>query len=158
MAGPLRRGAVREKGKRSAGAVLPPAVAAGVLLYQRDQSARYPLDFIRDEMASASVSTYTETLALTGPEELDALYDALEHMRVAGETEENGTLYLGAQPYVLKIELKDGGGRTFFYKQRSGGSAAAGILSRSGHPDCQVRRLDLSQLWQSVTGEYPKHP
>lgn len=148
---------MKRKGRWIAGAVLLLAAAAGLCLFQRDQSARYLLDFARDEVASASLSTYTETLALTGPEELDALYGALERMRVVGEAEKGGDLCLGARPYVLKIELKDGGGRTFFFEQRSGGSAATGILSRSGHPDCQVRRLDMARLWQSITGEYPKH-
>lgn len=147
---------MKRKGKRIAGAVLLLAVAVGVLLYQRDQSACYPLDFTRDEMASATVgANYTETLTLTEPEELDALYDALEHMRVVGEAEKDGALCLGAQAYILKIELKDGGGRTFTYEQRNAGGS--GILSRSGHPDCQVRRLDMRGLWQSVTGEYPGH-
>lgn len=146
------------KGKRIAGAILLLAAAAGLWLYQRDQNARYPLDFARDEVASASVSTYAETLTLTEPEELDALYGALKHMRVVGETKKDGTLYLGAQPYVLKIELRDGGNRTFFFEQRSGSSAGIGVLSRSGHPDYEVRRLNMAWLWQSITGEYPKGP
>lgn len=141
------------KGKRIAGVILLLAAAAGLWLYQRDQNARYPLDFERDEVASASVSTYAKTLTLTEPEEIDALYGALEHMRVVGETKKDGTLYLGAQPYVLKIELQDGGNRTFFFEQRSGGSEGGGILSRSGHPDYEVRRLNVAWLWRSITGE-----
>lgn len=110
---------MKRKGKWIAGAVLLLAMAAVVLLYQRDRSARYPLDFTRDELASATVgANYTETLTLTEPEELDALYEALERMRVVGEAERDEGALMGAQAYILKIELKDGGGRTFSYEQR----------------------------------------
>nr|WP_325298289.1 hypothetical protein [uncultured Dysosmobacter sp.] len=147
---------MKRKGKWIAGAVLLLAMAAVVLLYQRDRSARYPLDFTRDELASATVgANYTETLTLTEPEELDALYEALERMRVVGEAERDEGALMGAQAYILKIELKDGGGRTFSYEQRDAGGS--GVLSRGGHPDCQVRRLDMRGLWQSITGEYPGH-
>ena len=76
-------------------------------------------------------------------------------MRGGGEAERDAGALLGAQASILQIELTDGGGRTVSYEQRDAGGS--GVLSRGGHPDCQVRRLDMRGLWQSITGEYPGH-
>lgn len=50
-------------------------MAAGVFLYQRDRTARYPFDFARDEIVPAIISTPAERLTLSGPEEIEMAND-----------------------------------------------------------------------------------
>ena len=77
--------------------------------------------------------------------------------RGEGHAGEGNDIPLGNQVYILKFSLKEGGGRMFRYDQRSGGSGS-GTLSRSGYPTCEVRRLNLTELWRDLGGKYPSYP
>lgn len=55
---------------------------------------------------------------------------------------------LGGARYTLQIGLTDGRGRTF--------QAGGDVFSSNGHPAYTVRNLDLTELWRSITGAYPK--
>lgn len=142
---------MRKSGKVIAAAILLLALAAGVFLYQRDRTARYPFGFTRDEIVSAVISTPAERLTLRGPEEIDTLWKALTRMRIKGETETAGgerNLKLGGARYTLEIELTDDRSRTF--------QVNSDVFSSSGHPAYTVRNLDLTELWWSITGAYPE--
>ena len=102
-------------------------------------------------------SNIAATLTLSEPEDVSAVYASLEWMRVTGEPEHDNEIPLGNQVYILKFSLKEGGGRMFRYDQRSGGTGG-GTLFRSGHPACEVRRLNLLELWKDLSGDYPPHP
>lgn len=148
---------MRGKGKWIAGTILLLAVVVGGYLYQRDQHARYPLDFDLDQVETVTLSNVAATLTLTEPEDVSAVCGALERMRVTGEAEQDNDNLLGNQVYILRFSLKEEGGRMLRYDQRSGGSGG-GILSRSGYPDCEVRCLNLTELWKDLSGEYPPYP
>ena len=148
---------MRGKGKWIAGTILLLAVVVGRYLYQRDQNARHPLDFDLNQVETVTLSNIAATLTLTEPEDVSAVYGALERMRVTGEAEQDNDIPLGNQVYILKFSLKEGGGRMFRYDQRSGGTGG-GTLFRSGHPACEVRRLNLLELWKDLSGDYPPHP
>ena len=148
---------MRGRGKWIAGTILLLAVVVGGYLYQRDQHARYPLDFNLDQVETVTLSNVAATLTLTEPEDVSAVCGALERMRVTGEAEQDNDNLLGNQVYILRFSLKEEGGRMLRYDQRSGGSGG-GILSRSGYPDCEVRCLNLTELWKDLSGEYPPYP
>ena len=148
---------MRDKGKWIAGTILLLAVVVGGYLYQRDRHARYPLDFDLDQVETITLSNVAATLTLTEPEDVSAVYGALERMRVTGEAEQDNDNLLGNQVYILRFSLKEEGDRMLRYDQRSGGSGG-GILFRSGYPACEVRCLNLAELWKDLSGEYPPYP
>ena len=148
---------MRGRGKWIAGTILLLAVVVGGCLYQRDRHARYPLDFDLDQVKTVTLSNVAATLTLTEPEDVSAVYGALERMRVTGEAEQDNDNLLGNQVYILRFSLKEEGDRMLRYDQRSGGSGG-GILSRSGYPACEVRCLNLAELWKDLSGEYPPYP
>ena len=56
---------MRGKGKWIAGTILLLAVVVGRYLYQRDQNARYPLDFDLNQVETVTLSNIAATLTLT---------------------------------------------------------------------------------------------
>ena len=100
---------MRGKGKWIAGTILLLAVVVGRYLYQRDQNARYPLDFDLNQVETVTLSNIAATLTLTEPEDVSAVYGALERMRVTGEAEQYNDNLLGNQVYILRFSLKEEG-------------------------------------------------